>query len=330
VIWIGKREVLKMEQHLDWGWILFKTLVFPGITFLILVFIFTFYLERKLVADMHGRTGPYYVGSHGILQTVADFLKLLQKEVILHREADKFLFLIVPAIAFLMVSIVAAFIPYDENLWIVSTPYDLVISLALLTSLPAIFLFAGWVSRSKYPFIGGIRVINQLISGEIPLWLAGLSVALWYGTFNYLEIVHKFDLIGFLVNLIGFAIFLVAILIVADRPPFDIPEAEQEIVYGFVTEYTGIGYLLLSAAKILEIFVLSALTVTLFLGGFKGPILPGWLWFLIKVFVIYYLTFAIRASTPRIRLDQLIKFTWYILIPLALLNIALILIVKAF
>lgn len=319
-----------MEQHLDWGWILFKTLVFPGITFLILVFIFTFYLERKLVADMHGRTGPYYVGSHGILQTVADFLKLLQKEVILHREADKFLFLIVPAIAFLMVSIVAAFIPYDENLWIVSTPYDLVISLALLTSLPAIFLFAGWVSRSKYPFIGGIRVINQLISGEIPLWLAGLSVALWYGTFNYLEIVHKFDLIGFLVNLIGFAIFLVAILIVADRPPFDIPEAEQEIVYGFVTEYTGIGYLLLSAAKILEIFVLSALTVTLFLGGFKGPILPGWLWFLIKVFVIYYLTFAIRASTPRIRLDQLIKFTWYILVPLALLNIALILIVKAF
>jgi NADH-quinone oxidoreductase subunit H len=312
------------------GWILFKTLVFPGLTFLLLVIFVTFYLERKLVADMHGRTGPYYVGPYGILQTVADIFKILQKEVIVHREADKVLFLIVPAVAFFMVALVAAFIPYDKNLWIVSTPYDLVISLALLTSLPAIFLFAGWVSRSKYPFIGGVRVINQLISGEIPLWLAGLSVALWYGTFNYVEIVEKFDVIGFIVNLVGFAIFLVAILIVADRPPFDIPEAEQEIVYGFLTEYTGVGYVLLAGAKFLEVFVLAAMTVTLFLGGFKGPFLPGWVWFFIKLFFIYFLAFAIRASTPRIRLDQLIKLTWKVLVPLSLINIALILLVKAF
>ncbi|NPA14018.1 MAG: NADH-quinone oxidoreductase subunit H [Aquificae bacterium] len=315
---------------MDWGEILFRTLVFPGVSFLLLVIFATFYLERKLVADMHGRTGPYYVGPYGILQTVADIFKILQKEVIIHREADKVLFLVVPAFAFLMVSLVAAFIPYDKDLWIVSTPYDLIISLALLTSLPAIFLFAGWVSKSKYPFIGGIRVINQLISGEIPLWLAGLSVALWYGTFNYVEIVEKFDIIGFLVNLIGFAIFLVAILIVADRPPFDIPEAEQEIVYGFLTEYTGLGYLLLAGAKFLEVFVLAAMTVTLFLGGFKGPFLPGWAWFFIKLFFVYYLAFAIRASTPRIRLDQLIKLTWKVLVPLALLNIVLIILLKGF
>ncbi len=315
---------------MEWAQILFKALVFPGVIFLLLVIFATFYLERKLVADMHGRTGPYYVGPYGILQTVADIFKILQKEVIIHREADKVLFLVVPAFAFLMVSLVAAFIPYDKNLWIVSTPYDLIISLALLTSLPAIFLFAGWVSKSKYPFIGGIRVINQLISGEIPLWLAGLSVALWYGTFNYVEIVERFDLIGFLVNLIGFVIFLVAILIVADRPPFDIPEAEQEIVYGFLTEYTGLGYLLLAGAKFLEVFVLAAMTVTLFLGGFKGPFLPGWVWFFIKLFFVYYLAFAIRASTPRIRLDQLIKLTWKVLVPLALLNIVLIILLKGF
>jgi len=311
------------------GWILFKTLVFPGLTFLLLVIFVTFYMERKLVADMHGRTGPYYVGPYGALQTVADIFKILQKEVIIHREADKLLFLIVPAVAFFMVALVAAFIPYGEKLWIVSTPYDLVISLALLTSLPAIFLFAGWVSRSKYPFIGGVRVINQLISGEIPLWLAGLSVALWYGTFNYVEIVQKFDLLGFFINLVGFAIFLVAILIVADRPPFDIPEAEQEIVYGFLTEYTGVGYVLLAGAKFLEVFVLAAMTVTLFLGGFKGPLLPGWLWFLLKIGFIYFLAFAIRASTPRIRLDQLIKLTWMVLVPLSLLNIVAILVIKA-
>ncbi|MEO2154149.1 MAG: complex I subunit 1 family protein [Aquificota bacterium] len=315
---------------MEWAQILFKALVFPGVIFLLLVIFATFYLERKLVADMHGRTGPYYVGPYGILQTVADIFKILQKEVIIHREADKVLFLVVPAFAFLMVSLVAAFLPYDKNLWIVSTPYDLIISLALLTSLPAIFLFAGWVSKSKYPFIGGIRVINQLISGEIPLWLAGLSVALWYGTFNYVEIVERFDLIGFLVNLIGFVIFLVAILIVADRPPFDIPEAEQEIVYGFLTEYTGLGYLLLAGAKFLEVFVLAAMTVTLFLGGFKGPFLPGWVWFFIKLFFVYYLAFAIRASTPRIRLDQLIKLTWKVLVPLALLNIVLIILLKGF
>jgi NADH-quinone oxidoreductase subunit H len=308
--------------------ILFKTLVFPGVGFLLLVIFTAFYLERKLVADMHGRTGPYYVGPRGILQTVADIFKLLQKEIIIHRQADSFLFVIVPAFAFIMISLVAGFIPYDKNLWILSTPYDLIISLALLTSLPAIFLFAGWVSKSKYPFIGGVRVINQLISGEIPLWLAGLSVALWYGTFNYVEIIEKFDLIGFLVNLIGLIIFFVAILIVADRPPFDIPEAEQEIVYGFITEYTGLGYLLLAGAKFIEVFVLASMTVILFLGGFKGPFLPGWVWFFIKVFVIYYLAFAIRASTPRLRLDQLIRLTWRVLVPLALLNIIFIIAIK--
>ncbi len=314
----------------NFGWILFKTLVFPGVGFLLLVIFGAFYLERKLVADMHGRTGPYYVGPRGLLQTVADIFKILQKEVIIHREADKVLFLIVPAVAFVMISLVAAFIPYDKNLWIVSTDFDLIISLALLTSLPAIFLFAGWVSRSKYPFLGGVRVINQLISGEIPLWLAALSVALWYGTFNYVEIVEKFDLTGFLVNLIGLAIFFVAILIVADRIPFDIPEAEQEIVYGFLTEYTGVGYVLLAGAKFIEVFVLIAMAVILFLGGFKGPFLPGWVWFFIKVFALYFLAFAVRAATPRIRLDQLIKLTWNVLVPLSLLNIVLIVLLKAF
>jgi len=315
-----------MEQQLSWGWILFKTLVFPGVTFLLLVIFATFYLERKLVADMHGRTGPYYVGPYGLLQTVADIFKILQKEVIIHREADKFLFLLVPAIAFLMVSLVAAFIPYDEKLWIVSTPYDLVISLALLTSLPAIFLFAGWVSKSKYPFIGGIRVINQLIAGEIPLWLAGLSVALWYGSFNYLEIVHKFSLVGFLANLVGFAIFLVAILIVADRPPFDIPEGESELVGGFHTEYSGMRFASFFFGEYINIIVLSLVATLLFFGGWSGPFadkypLLGVLYQLIKAGFLVFLTFWLRATFPRYRFDQMLSIMWKILLPISIVNL---------
>ncbi len=305
-----------------------KALFFPGFFFLLLVFLMIFYFERKVLADVHLRTGPYYVGKWGLLQTTADVFKLLQKEFIIQWRANKLLFSLIPFVAFLMVAILIAFIPFSHDVFIVSTSFDLLISLAIVTSMPPIFFYAGWASKSKYSFIGGLRVVNQMISGEIPLWLSALAVAVFYGTLNHVEIVEKSSLLGFIVLMPAFLIFVTATLIVTDRPPFDIPEAEQEIVYGFLTEFGGFNYAILAVAKLVELFALYSLATVLFLGGFEGPILPGIVWFFLKVAALYVFTFVVRASTPRIRMDQLLRFCWKVLTPLALLNLAFIVFVK--
>ncbi len=305
-----------------------KALIFPGFLFLMLVFLMVFYVERKILADAHLRTGPYYVGRWGLLQTLADVFKLLQKEFIIQRRANKLLFSLIPFVAFLMVAILVAFIPFSSSSFIVSTSFDLLIALAIVTSMPPIFFYAGWASKSKYSFIGGLRVVNQMISGEIPLWLSALAAAVFYGTLNHIEIVQDSSWLSFIVLLPAFLIFITATLIVTDRPPFDIPEAEQEVVYGFLTEFGGFNYMILVLSKLIELFGLYGLAVTLFLGGFKGPILPGIVWFLLKIFALYMFTFVVRASTPRIRMDQLLKFCWKALTPLALLNLAFIIFIK--
>jgi NADH-quinone oxidoreductase subunit H len=307
-----------------------KALFFHGFVFLLVVFLMIFYFERKILADVHLRTGPFYVGKWGLLQTTADVFKLLQKEFIIQRRANKLLFSLIPFVAFLMVVMLIAFIPFSENSWVVSTSFDLLIILALVTGMPPVFFYAGWASKSKYSFIGGLRVVNQMISGEIPLWLSALAAAVFFGTLNHLEIVKESSLLSFLVLLPAFLIFITATLIVTDRPPFDIPEAEQEIVYGFLTEFGGFNYAILVLSKLVELFALYSVAVILFLGGFKGPILPGIVWFFIKLVGLYIFTFVVRASTPRIRMDQLLRFCWKVLTPLALLNLAFVVLVKMF
>jgi NADH-quinone oxidoreductase subunit H len=229
-----------------------------------------------------------------------------------------------------MVAILIAFIPFSEHVYIVSTSFDLLVSLAIVTSMPPIFFYAGWASKSKYSFIGGLRVVNQMISGEIPLWLSALAAALLHGTLNHVRIVEGTSFLTFLVLIPALLIFITATLVVTDRPPFDIPEAEQEIVYGFMTEFGGFNYAILSVAKLIELFALFALATVLFLGGFKGPVLPGIVWFFLKIAVLYLFTFALRASTPRIKMDQLLKFCWKALTPLALLNLAFVIVLKMF
>ncbi|WP_457678283.1 complex I subunit 1/NuoH family protein [Thermovibrio sp.] len=307
-----------------------KALFFPGFVFLLVVFLMLFYFERKILADVHLRTGPFYVGKWGLLQTTADVFKLFQKEFIIQRRANKLLFSLIPFVAFIMVVMLIAFIPFSEGSWVVSTSFDLLIILALVTGMPPVFFYAGWASKSKYSFIGGLRVVNQMISGEIPLWLSALAAAVFFGTLNFMEIVKESSLLSFIVLLPAFLIFLTATLIVTDRPPFDIPEAEQEIVYGFLTEFGGFNYAILVLSKLVELFALYSVAVILFLGGFKGPVLPGILWFFIKIFFLYIFTFVVRASTPRIRMDQLLRFCWKVLTPLALLNLAFVILIKMF
>jgi NADH-quinone oxidoreductase subunit H len=306
----------------------FKSLVFPGFLFLFVVFLMLIYFERKILADIHLRTGPYYVGKWGILQTTADVFKLFQKEFVVQRRASKLLFSILPVVAFVVVAIMVAFIPFSRGTYIVSTSFDLLIVLAIVTSMPPVFFYAGWASRSKYSFIGALRVVNQMIAGEIPLWLSALSSAVLYGTLNLVEIVQRTSPLAMLALLPAFLLFLTATLVVTDRSPFDIPEAEQEVVYGFITEYGGFNYAIIGVAKLVELFALFCLAVVLFLGGFRGPVLPGVVWFLAKVGVLYLFTFTLRAVTPRIRMDQLLDLCWKGLTPLALVNLAFVVLLR--
>ena len=308
------------------AWI--KAIFFPGFLFMLFIFLMIFYAERKVLADAHLRIGPYYVGPWGLLQTTADVFKLFQKELIVQWRSNKLLFSLMPFVAFVFSAMLMAFIPFSKTSYIVSTNFDLLMILALVTSMPPIFFYAGWSSKSKYSFIGGLRVVNQMIAGEIPLWLSALSVAILYGTLNHVNIVESTGWLSFLITIPGFLLFITATLIVTDRPPFDIPEAEQEIVYGFITEYTGFNYAIIAVAKLIELFALYSIAVTLFLGGFKGPVLPGIVWFFIKMVFLYLFTFVVRASTPRIRMDQLLSFCWKVLTPLALVNIAFIVLIK--
>ncbi len=310
------------------AWI--KALFFPGFFFLLITFLMVFYLERKVLASVHLRIGPFYVGKWGILQTTADVFKLFQKEFVIQRRANKLLYSLIPFVAFVMVSILLTFIPFSKNLYVVSTSFDLLIFLAIITSMPPIFFYAGWASKSKYSFIGGLRVVNQMISGEIPLWLSALSAAILYGTLNHVSMVERSSFWSFIFLIPAFFIFMTAALIVTDRPPFDIPEAEQEVVYGFMTEFGGFNYAILSVAKLIEVFALFSLATVLFLGGFKGPFLPGVVWFLLKVAALYLFAFILRASTPRIRMDQLLGFCWKVLTPLALLNLVFVILLKMF
>jgi NADH-quinone oxidoreductase subunit H len=305
-----------------------KALIFPGFLFLFVVFLAVLYFERKILADVHLRVGPYYVGRWGILQTTADLFKLFQKEFIVQKRANKILFSLVPFVAFLMSTMMLAFIPFSQTVYVVSTSFDLIILLALVTSMSPIFFYAGWASKCKYSFIGGLRAVNQLISGEIPLWLSASSAGIFYGTLNHLEIVEKSSVLNSLILLPGFLIFLTAVLIVSERPPFDIPIAEQEIVYGFITEYGGFNYAIFLVAKTIELFALLSLAVVLFLGGFKGPVFPGIVWFFLKISVLYLFIFLLKASIPRIRMDLLLKLCWKVLTPLSLLNIAFVITVK--
>ncbi len=306
----------------------FKAIVFPGFVFLAVAFLIIVYLERKIIADMHLRIGPYYVGKFGLLQTPADTMKLIQKELIVPKNAYKIAFSIAPILIFLTACLLIAFIPFSKHTFIISTNFDLLISLAIVTSISPLFFYAGWASKNKYSFMGSLRVVNQMVSGETPMWLSALAAAVAYRSLNFLDIVNRTSPLNFVILIPSFILFLIATLIVAERPPFDIPEAEEEIVYGFMTEFGGLNYFLMAAGKVIELFALFAMASTLFLGGFRGPILPGPVWLLIKMSFLYLLAFAIRSSTPRIRMDQLLKLCWAYLTPLSLINLVVIVIIK--
>ena len=319
---------------------------------LMLVTVINVWAERKILADMQNRIGPSRAGPWGILQTVADGLKLFFKESITPRKVELGMYVLAPFLAVIPAFLIFMMVPWGKPFTIAGREValqgaDLNIGLLFILAMSSMAVYAvvlaGWSSGSKYPLIGGVRATAQAISYEAAMGLAMVAVVIYSatqgdgGTLSLAEIVERQSgtWAGFIPRwnifpqIMAFSIFLLAIIAETNRAPFDLVEAEQEIVGGFHTEYSGMRFAMFFLAEYVNIFSMSAIAATLFLGGWNGPtfdtILPGFVsavlptvWFLAKTYVIVFLFFWLRATLPRLRYDQLMSFGWKGLIPASL------------
>ncbi len=284
--------------------------------------LFLIWLERKVSAHMQLRLGPMEVGPHGALQTVADALKLMGKELITPEEADRPVYRLAPIVIFLPVLLVFLVIPFSRSLIIKDMNVGIVLILAFSTLAVLAILMAGWSSNNKYAVFGAIRSVAQNIAYEIPLLITVMSVILMVGSFKLSDIVAAQGSYWFiLVQPLAFILFITCATAETNRAPFDLPEAESELVAGFHTEYTGMRFALFFLAEYTNMFITSAVAAVLFLGGWQGPILPGVIWFLLNVYALIFLMMRFRWTFPRVRFDQLITLAWKVLIPLAFANL---------
>jgi len=312
--------------------------VLAGVAYLVL-------LERKVIAWVQVRLGPMRVGPHGILQPIADGLKLFLKEDITPARADRWVYTAAPIISLVPALIVFAVIPFgphDVQVFGTTVPLyvtDINVGLLYIVSVASIgvygLILAGYSSNSKYPLLSSLRASAQLISYEVAVTMTLVSLILMAGSLSMVGIVEAQRAQGLwyvFVQPVAFFIFLAGGLAETNRAPFDLPEAEQELVGGFHTEYSGMRFAFFFMAEYANMFVVASVGTTLFLGGWLPPLanvpafaflglIPGWIWFLLKIFAFLYLFLWIRATLPRYRYDQLMRLGWKVLIPLAIANV---------
>lgn len=297
----------------------------------LLVVMYTIYWQRKIIAWMQGRIGPNRVGPLGLLQSAADVLKLLIKEDVVPAKADRALFLIAPIIAFVPAFVALSFIPFTmHHVFTANIGIGVLLYIALSAITIHGVMLGGWASNNKYALLGGMRSAAQMLSYEIPLGLSVVGVVLMSGTLNINSIVlQQHHGIWYLIpQFLGFLIFLVAGTAELNRTPFDLPEAESELVGGYHTEYTGFRFAFFMLTEYVYLFAMGSLVTALFLGGWSGPFLPGWIWFALKVFLFINFQFWLQATMPRLRTDQLMTFSWKILLPLSLFNLVITAVLK--
>jgi NADH-quinone oxidoreductase subunit H len=301
-------------------------------------------LERKVIAWVQVRLGPMRVGPYGVLQPIADALKLMLKEDITPARADRFVFTLAPIVSMVPALIAFAVIPFDDEVTLFGYKLSLVVAdvnvgllyVVATTSISVYgIILAGYASNSKFPLLAGLRASAQLISYEVAVTMMLVSIVVTAGTLSMVGIV-KAQLDAHLwfvfIQPVAFVILFIGGLAETNRAPFDLPEAEQELTGGFHTEYSGMRFALFFLAEYANMIVVSAVATTLFFGGWLRPfpnvaplafldLVPGWIWFLMKTFVFLYIFIWIRATLPRYRYDQLMRLGWKVLIPLAIANL---------
>jgi NADH-quinone oxidoreductase subunit H len=288
-------------------------------------------VERKLIGRMQRRYGPNRAGPFGILQPIADLVKLIRKEAFYPATAINGLYIAAPALSATTALAAFAVIPWGAG-WHVGDYYisgqiaNVSIGLILLFALGSVgiygFIVGGWASDSKYSLLGSMRTCAQLVSYEVSLALSVLGVVIMAGSLSLVDIVHAQEIDWWYAapQFIGLLVFFIAGIAETNRAPFDLPEAETELVAGYLTEYSGMRFGLFSMAEYINMIVLSALCVTLFFGGWLGPWGLGPLWFVLKLLLVIFIFIWLRTTVPRLRYDQLMAFGWKVLLPVATIN----------
>jgi NADH-quinone oxidoreductase subunit H len=323
-----------MPEQLNEPWWIDAIKAFLIVNIVLGAFAYSTWLERKLLGRMQLRYGPNRAGPFGLLQPIADLVKLIRKESFFPASATDLLYIAAPAVAGTTALAAFSVIPFG-GVWHVG-PYDITgrvvdvsIGLVLLFALGAIgiyaFLVGGWASESKYSLLGSMRTAAQLVSYEVSLALSVLGVVIMAQSLSLVDIaVAQQETIWYAVpQFVGLVVFFIAGIAETNRPPFDLPEAETELVAGYHTEYSGMRFGLFSTAEYINMITLSGLAVTLFFGGWGGPFLPGPLWFVLKLGAFIFVFMWLRATLPRLRYDQLMSFGWKVLLPVATLNAVL-------
>jgi NADH-quinone oxidoreductase subunit H len=321
----------RLQESLTWtNFAIFA--VFGVVMLMVVLFFVTYaiYFERKVIGYMQLRIGPNRTGPMGLLQSVADVLKLLIKEDTIPRNAERDLFILAPIITLVPSFAIVATIPFWEGFFHADFNVGLLYIIAMSGISTIGIILGGWASNNKYALLGGMRSAAQMISYEIPLVLSLLGSVMMTGSLNMRLIVEgqgdAFWQWNFLPQIIGFVVFVIAAVSELNRTPFDLPEAESELVAGYHVEYSGFRFAFYMLAEYIYVFVFSSLITLVFLGGWHAPLpfltfIPGFLWFLLKFSAIVFFLFWIRATLPRVRIDQLMGLGWKVLLPLALLNI---------
>ena len=287
--------------------------------------------ERRVIGLMQLRKGTNLVGPFGLFQPFADALKLMSKETIIPKEANKFLFLLAPMITFILALIAWAVIPFDENNVLADINVGILYLFAVSSLAVYGIIIAGWASNSKYAFLGALRSAAQMVSYEVSIGLIIITVLLCVGSLNLTDIVNAQKNVWFAIPLLPmFVMFFISVLAETNRAPFDLPEGESELVAGYFVEYSSMSFALFFLGEYANMILMSALTVTLFLGGWLPIIdvyplneVPGVIWFIIKIIFILFIFLWVRASTPRYRYDQLMRLGWKIFLPFSLIWVVL-------
>jgi NADH-quinone oxidoreductase subunit H len=315
--WLAQGDVLNVVTIIIIGVIVLAIGFIIALTFI--------WVELKQLGRLMDSRG-IQVGPLGYFANIATGVKTLLKEIIIPEAADEQVYNVAPVVIIGTSVFLFAFIPYSQGFLLSNSPLSVILTFAIFSIAPFAVMLGGWASNNKYTLIGGMRAAAQLISYEIPLLLTVVSVIILTGSFNFLDIVaYQQDHVWLAIPLfIGFVVFIVAIIAELERIPFDIPEAEAELVEGWGTEYGGLRFGLMMFSEYIRSFVGAAIAVLLFLGGWAGPfgdIIPEELWFLLKVFLVFAVFVWLRGSLPRVRTDQILSIGWKRLLPLAAVNI---------
>ncbi len=297
------------------------------------------WMERKVIGHMQDRIGPQRVGPFGLLQTIADGIKLFFKEDLIPAQADRVVFFLAPALSVITAFVALSVVPFGDKVRVFGRDVPLHVAdvnVAILwvlgTTSMGVYgiVLGGWASNSKYPLLGGLRSSAQMISYELAQGISLVSVILMTGTLSLAGIVAQQEHMWFIVpQFFAFVIFLLCGIAETNRAPFDLPEAETELVAGFHTEYSSMKFALYFLAEYANMMVVSAVAISVFFGGWRGPFLPPVAWFLIKLSLFLFFFVWLRATFPRLRYDQLMAFGWKVLLPASLLNLAVTAVVVA-